>query len=371
MLPRFSLSPHRTHPVGHFRARFQPATSVYIFRAYLRLNQAQKPNLPRFSSLQHQKTPVPDFAGPATPGPTSARHDVYQILDGCGNRNAKSADRREGPEMAGRAAPTEQVATDRSRGYHRPWPSQVRALPWSGQPLPQGGSPIAEHQTQRRRGKGPARLARLSRGPTRRPSRRVGRCSPGRPATIPSPHRVRPAWTGRQADIARIAALQAEMAGSEPPYMPYEALPAAQRAQGPLWPQSPPRVRHARPAARVGPKRARSAATGAAEMIADAPKRGRPRGKRTGPPLTPAERKARYHARRAAAVARRPYLSARTGSEGLLGSRPPPAIPTTGPVSPSRRRPPEQPRRWNGPPVVRQLPRRAGCRPCSGRATPP
>ena len=71
------------------------------------------------------------------------------------------------------------------------------------------------------------------------------------------------------------------------------------------------------------------------------------------------------------AATRRPYPSAPTGPEGLLGSRPPPAIPTTDPVSPSRRRPPEQPRRWNGPPVVRQLPRRAGLPPCSVRATPP
>ena len=39
--------------------------------------------------------------------------------------------------------------------------------------------------------------------------------------------------------------------------------------------------------------------------------------------------------RRTAAVGRRPYLSARIGPEGLLGSRPPPASPTTGPVSPS------------------------------------
>ena len=33
-------------------------------------------------------------------------------------------------------------------------------------------------------------------------------------------------------------------------------------------------------------------------------------------------------ARRTAAVGRRPYLSARTGPEGLLGSRPPPDVPS-------------------------------------------
>ena len=39
-------------------------------------------------------------------------------------------------------------------------------------------------------------------------------------------------------------------------------------------------------------------------------------------------------ARRTAAVGRRPYLSARTGPEGLLGSCPPPDVPRTGPRCP-------------------------------------
>ena len=61
-------------------------------------------------------------------------------------------------------------------------------------------------------------------------------------------------------------------------------------------------------------------------------------------------------------------------------SVPPPSAPDSGPVNPSHCLPREQPVDANrgdipavgtGVPLVRQLPRRAGLRPCSGRTTPP